>query len=124
MPLARRLRCAGQFRRLDGVDGGPEGGVVVLVGGRGRCSGVGDGDGGVEEGLGVGGELLEGRRVFGLLALLGALPGTEVEGEEEAAVEVRAADVAGGGGVAVGLEGDEARAVSRRVWRSGAAAWA
>ena len=95
------------FRRLDGVDGGPEEGVVVLEGELGRRCGVGDLDGGVEEGLGVGGALLEGRRVLGLLALLGALPGTEVEGEEEAAVEVRAPDVPGGGGVVVGLEGDE-----------------
>ena len=53
--------CGGGLRRLDGVDGGPEGGVV-LVGKRGRGAGVGDLDGFVEEGLGVGDELLEGRR--------------------------------------------------------------
>ena len=111
--LGRRWGGAGacgsgqmMLRRLDGVDGGPEGGVV-LEGERRRREGVGDLDGGVEEGLGVGGELLEGRGVLGLPLLGARANGTEVEGEEEAAVEVRAADVPGGGGVAVGLEVDE-----------------
>ena len=74
-----------RLRGLDGVDGGPED-LVVLVGERGRGAGVGDLDGGVEEGLGVGGELLEGRWVVGL-ALLGAgATGAEVVAEEEATV--------------------------------------
>ena len=61
-----------------------------------RGSGVGDGDCCVEVGLGVGGEILEGRGIVGL-ALLAPGAGAEVEAEEEAAVEVGAADVPGAG---------------------------